>query len=48
LEFDIVNILIFGRDTFIVIVHSHGQDTLGAILTDHILIQMVFDFGRLF
>jgi len=36
----------FGRQTLVVVVNRHRQNLLGAILTNHILIERFTDFGR--
>ena len=33
-------------ETFIVVVNRHGEHAFGAFLTNHVIIQHMFDFGR--
>ena len=44
LDFDIVHVIVFGRvfQTFIVVVHSHRKHTFGILLSDDILVEIVF------
>ena len=48
LELDIVNIFFLGRNAFVMIVHGHGKNFFGAVLSDDILIEVMLDFGWLF
>jgi hypothetical protein len=42
-----VSIVIAGLDALVVVVNGHRQDLLGALLTDHVLIEDRLDLGRL-
>ncbi len=34
-------------DPLVMVVHGHGQNLLRPVLTDHIVVQDILDFGRL-
>ena len=48
LELHLIRVLVLGRDALIVVMHGHREDSLGPLLPHDVLIQVVFDFHRLF
>ena len=48
LELHVVNVLVLGRDSLVVVMNGHRKNFLRPLLSHDVLVQVVFDFHRLF
>jgi hypothetical protein len=46
LDLNVAMVLIAQREPFVVIVNGHGEELLGALLPDHVLIEFFLDVAR--